>query len=110
MNTRSLEKKTFVIDGHCSNLIVVVARTEGSDDDASGITLFLVDADTDGIEIIKTNMVDSRNSANIKFNDITVSSSNLLGEENNGAAILEEVLDRAQIAISAEMLGNASSI
>ena len=53
-------------------------------------------------------MVDSRNSANIKFNDITISSSNLLGEENNGAAILEEVLDRAQIAISAEMLGNAS--
>ena len=101
-------EKTFVIDGHCSNLIVVAARTEGSDDDASGITLFLVETDTDGVEITKTSMVDSRNSANIKFNDITVLSSNLLGEENNGAAILEEVLDRAQIAISAEMLGNAS--
>ena len=101
-------EKTFVIDGHCSNLIVVAARTEGSDDDASGITLFLVEAEANGIEITKTSMVDSRNSANIKFNDITVSSSNLLGEENNGAAILEEVLDRAQIAISAEMLGNAS--
>ena len=46
-----------------------------------GITLFLVEADTDGIEITKTSMVDSRNSANIKFNDITISSSNLLGEE-----------------------------
>ena len=100
-------EKTFVIDGHSSNLIVVAARTGGSDDDASGISLFLVEADTDGIEITKTSMVDSRNSANIKFNEITVSSSNLLGEENNGASILEEVLDRAQIAISAEMLGSA---
>ena len=101
-------EKTFVIDGHSSNLIVVAARTGGSDDDTSGITLFLLSADTDGIEITKTSMVDSRNSANIKFNDVAVSSSDLLGEENNGAAILGEVLDRAQIAISAEMLGNAS--
>ena len=53
-------------------------------------------------------MVDSRNAANIKFSDVTVSSENILGEENNGASMLEVVLDRAQIAISAEMLGNAS--
>ena len=37
-----------------------------------------------------------------------MSSDNILGEENNGASLLEVVLDRAQIAISAEMLGNAS--
>ena len=101
-------EKTFVIDGHCSNLIIVAARTEGSDDDASGITLILVETDTDGIEIIKTNMVDSRNSANISFDGVIVSSENILGEENSGSGILEQVVDRAQVAISAEMLGNAS--
>ena len=53
-------------------------------------------------------MVDSRNSANITLNEVIVSLDDVLGEENNGAALLEEVLDRAQIAISAEMLGNAS--
>ena len=100
--------KNFVIDGNSSNLLIVAARTEGSVNDESGITLFLVNSDSQGVEITKTSMVDSRNAANIKFSDVTVSSDNILGEENNGASLLEVVLDRAQIAISAEMLGNAS--
>ena len=100
--------KNFVIDGHSSNLLIVAARTEGSVNDESGITLFLVNSDSQGVEITKTSMVDSRNAANIKFSDVTVSSDNILGEENNGASLLEVILDRAQIAISAEMLGNAS--
>jgi len=100
--------KNFVIDGHSSNLLIVAARTEGSVNDESGITLFLVNSDSQGVEITKTSMVDSRNASNIKFSDVTVSSDNILGEENNGASLLEVVLDRAQIAISAEMLGNAS--
>ena len=101
-------KKTFVIDGHSSNLLIVAARTSGSENDSSGITLFLVDPNIDGVEVSKTSMVDSRNSANITLDEVIVSLDNVLGEENNGAALLEEVLDRAQIAISAEMLGNAS--
>ena len=100
--------KTFVIDGHSSNLLIVAARTSGSENDSSGITLFLVNPGIDGVEVSKTSMVDSRNSANITLNEVIVSLDDVLGEENNGAALLEEVLDRAQIAISAEMLGNAS--
>ena len=55
--------KTFVIDGHSSNLLIVAARTSGSENDSSGITLFLVDPSIDGVEVSKTSMVDSRNSA-----------------------------------------------
>ena len=88
--------------------MIVAARTSGSENDSSGITLFLVDPGIDGVEVSKTSMVDSRNSANITLNEVIVSLDDVLGEENNGAALLEEVLDRAQIAISAEMLGNAS--
>ena len=100
--------KLFVIDGHSSNLLIVAARTSGSENDSSGITLFLVDPSIDGVEVNKTSMVDSRNSTNITLKEVIVSIDDVLGEENNGAALLEEVLDRAQIAISAEMLGNAS--
>ena len=100
--------KTFVIDGHSSKLLIVAARTSGSEKDSSGITLFLIDPNANGVEVNKTSMVDSRNSANITLKKVTASKDDILGEESNGAAILEEVLDRAQIAISAEMLGNAS--
>ena len=101
-------EKTFVIDGHSANLLIVAARTEGSIDDESGITLFMLDPKTDGLEITKTSMVDSRNSAQVKLRNVVVSSSDILGGLNNGSGIIENVLDRAQIAISAEMLGNAS--
>ena len=100
--------KTFVIDGHSSKLLIVAARTSGSEKDSSGITLFLIEPSANGVEVNKTSRVDSRNSANITLKNVTVSKDDILGEENNGAAILEEVLDKAQIAISAEMLGNAS--
>ena len=68
----------------------------------------MLDPKTDGLEITKTSMVDSRNSAQVKLRNVVVSSSDILGGLNNGSGILENVLDRAQIAISAEMLGNAS--
>ena len=80
-------KKTFVIDGHTAGLLIVAARTEGSVDDSSGISLFLVDPNSEGIEITRTSMVDSRNAALIQFKDAMVSSSEILGEQNNGAGI-----------------------
>ena len=101
-------EKTFVIDGNSASLLIVAARTDGDIEDESGITLFLVDPNSEGLQVSKTSMVDSRNSAQIKFNNVVVSSAEILGELNNGSGILERVLDRAQIAISAEMLGNAS--
>ena len=99
---------TFVIYGHSASLLIVAARTGGKEGDLSGITLFLIDPQSTGVTITKTSMVDSRNSANISFDGVIVSSENILGEENSGSGILEQVVDRAQVAISAEMLGNAS--
>ena len=101
-------KKTFVLDGHSADLLIVAARTAGEETDSSGISLFCVDPNAEGLEIIKMNMLDSRNAAEISFLDVKISADNLLGELNNGYGIIEEVLNRAQIGISAEILGNAS--
>ncbi len=108
VNYKITGDKTFVIDGHSASLLIVAARTGGKEGDLSGITLFLIDPQSTGVTITKTSMVDSRNSANISFDGVIVSSENILGEENSGSGILEQVVDRAQVAISAEMLGNAS--
>ncbi|MDO9128163.1 MAG: acyl-CoA dehydrogenase family protein, partial [Parvibaculum sp.] len=53
--------KTFVLDGHVADQLVVVARTSGGDNDRSGITLFLVDPKSEGVKVTRTRMVDSRN-------------------------------------------------
>ena len=62
-------KKTFVIDGTSSDLIIVLARTSGEKGDSTGLTLFLIDSNSDGIDRIKLEMADSRNYANIIFDN-----------------------------------------
>ena len=100
-------EKTFVLDGHSADLLIVTARTSGKKEDNSGISLFLTDPDSKGLTRNRTLMVDSRNACEINLKDVQVPESNLLGELDGGLPIIEEVLERGQIGISAEMLGNA---
>ncbi len=97
--------KTFVLDGHVADQIVVVARTSGSKADREGLTLFLVDADAQGLQVDRTIMVDGRNAANLGLDGVKVEKSAVIGEVDRGADVLDPVLDRATIMLCAEMLG-----
>jgi acyl-CoA dehydrogenase len=99
--------KTFVLDGHSADKLVVVVRTGGDTDSTDGISLLLVDRGATGMECQRTVMTDSRNAANVSFDNVSVSADALLGEHDKGWMILEPVLDRGRIAIAAEMMGLA---
>jgi alkylation response protein AidB-like acyl-CoA dehydrogenase len=99
-------EKIFVLDGHVADQLVVVARTEGAPDASAGLTLFLVERGAAGLEVKRTLMVDSRNAANIRLQGVEVDRSAVVGELGQGADVLDRVLDRATIGISAEMLGS----
>jgi len=98
-------EKRFVLDGHVADQLIIVARTSGNPGDEDGITLFLVDANAAGITTTRTHMVDSRNTALIKLDNVQVDESAILGEVGNGFAPLNQALDRARVALAAEMLG-----
>lgn len=100
-------KKTFVVDGHTANKLIVVARTSGDTNSKSGISLFLVDSDAQGISIERTVMMDSHNAANISFDNVQLSANSLIGEQDNAADALEDVLNRGYAILSAEMLGGS---
>jgi|TARA_B100001094_G_scaffold314378_1_gene353154 alkylation response protein AidB-like acyl-CoA dehydrogenase len=102
-------KKTFVIDGASADLIILLARTSGDKGDMTGLTLFLVDANSNGFETKKLDMADSRNYSNINFNNVEISDSNILGDLETGGEIIENVLDIGRIAMASEMLGNAEA-
>ena len=70
--------KTFVLDGHSCDLIILAARTSGNTKDKSGISLFLIDPKIKGVNVKRTHMVDSRNSSDVYFKDVEISSSDLL--------------------------------
>jgi len=102
-------KKTFVIDGASADLIILLARTSGNKGDMTGLTLFLVDANSNGFETTKLDMADSRNYSNINFNNVEIPDSNILGDLETGGEIIENVLDIGRIAMASEMLGNAEA-
>tara|TARA_A100001037_G_scaffold271634_1_gene267276 strand:+ start:1606 stop:2745 length:1140 start_codon:yes stop_codon:yes gene_type:complete len=99
-------EKEFVLDGHIANKLIVVARTAGNAGDREGLTLFLVDADAEGLSIERTIMADSRNASFVRMNNVHVSSNGIVGKIHEGADILDPVLDIARIGLCAEMLGS----
>ena len=99
--------KCFVLDGHSANKLIVVARSSGTESDSVGLTLLLVDRNAKGISCHRTIMADSRNAANITFENVIVPAGDILGAVDNGWSILEPVLDRGRVAIAAEMMGCA---
>ena len=102
-------KKTFVIDGTSSDLIIVLARTSGEKGDSTGLTVFIVDSNADGIDRIKLEMADSRNYANIIFDNVKISTKNILSDVEAGGEAIDDILDIGRIAMSAEMLGNSEA-
>jgi alkylation response protein AidB-like acyl-CoA dehydrogenase len=99
--------KTFVVDGHTADLLIVAARRQGSQGQ-EGISLFVVPAGTPGIErrLLPT-MDQTRKQAEIKFTNVRVPAAALMGNEGDGWSILSPTLDRAAIALSAEQVGGA---
>ena len=102
--------KTFVLDGHIANMLIVVARTSSETSNEQGISLFLVDANAEGLSVARTIMVDSRNSSNIQFDNVVVAEEAVLGKMDQGFSGLDRVLDIARIGIAAEMLGSMQAV
>ena len=100
-------EKSFVIDGGFADKIVTACRTSGEEGNKEGLSLFILDANSEGLAIMPTKMVDSRNAANMKFDNVTVSANMLIGEEDKAFDLINSVLDISRAAISAEMLGSA---
>jgi alkylation response protein AidB-like acyl-CoA dehydrogenase len=103
-------EKAFVVDGHTADLLIVAARTAGNAGEAKGLTLFLVDPKTKGIAIERTAMVDAHNAARIVFDNAEVDADGVLGEVDQGGALLEGLLNIGRGAVASEMVGLSEEV
>ena len=101
--------KTFVADGHVADKIIVAARSAGAPGENDGITLFLVDAKANGVTMERTQMIDSRNAARIKFENVDADGDDVLGEIDGGYMALEGVLNAGRAGLAAELSGAAQA-
>ena len=98
-------RKVLVLDGAAANLLIVAARTAGNPGDRDGLTLFLVDPTAAGVTVKRNVLLDSRSAANVEFDGVEVAATAVLGTPGQGAEILDEVFNRAAVAVSADMVG-----
>jgi len=91
--------KSFVLDGHTANLILVAGRTP------AGLSLFAVKDDAAGLtRTLLPTMDQTRKQARLEFNDTPAS---LVGSDGGAAAGLTKTLDLAAVALAAEQVGGA---
>lgn len=95
-------EKRFVVDGGVADFLIVSART------GSAITLFLIATSAPGIQRQALAMADSRGMADIRFENVSATAGDVVGEVDRGLQILEHTLDCAYAGLAAEMLGAAT--
>jgi alkylation response protein AidB-like acyl-CoA dehydrogenase len=97
-------KKLAVLNGHCADYLVVTARV------GDGISLFIVDAEAEGVSRQGFVAVDGSRGADIRFDGVRLDAGRVLGKAGQGMALLEPALDLAIVALGAEALGSMQAL
>jgi alkylation response protein AidB-like acyl-CoA dehydrogenase len=98
-------EKRAVLDAGAAGTLIVSARTSGSDTDAGGISLFLVDRAVSGVTVKEYRTIDELRAADVWLSDVTVGREALLGAEGQALPLIEEVADYATALLCAEAVG-----
>ncbi len=99
--------KAFVVHGGSADMLVVAARTAGSDEDHDGITLFAVPRDASGLSQDVVRLVDSSMASHVKLDNVAVDADAVIGEVDGGRELLNRVLNAGRIGAAAESVGVA---
>jgi 3-oxocholest-4-en-26-oyl-CoA dehydrogenase beta subunit len=99
--------KLFVPYAHIADYLLVVARTKGVAGDKKGITIFIVDRKSQGINITPLVTIAADKQFEVKFDKVFVSSRNILGSLHNGLPLVRQTLKKATAIQCAEMVGGA---
>ena len=98
-------EKGLVLHGDSADKLIVAARTSGARRDPSGIGLFLVAGDAQGLTRRGYATQDGGRAAEITLAGVRVAAEDAIGDTAGGLAILESAADEAIAALCAEAVG-----
>jgi alkylation response protein AidB-like acyl-CoA dehydrogenase len=94
--------KSFVLDGHTANLVIVAGRTP------AGVSLFAVEGDASGLTRTPLSTMDqTRKQAKLEF---AATPATLIGADGGGWDVLSKVLDLVAVGLAAEQVGGAQKV
>jgi alkylation response protein AidB-like acyl-CoA dehydrogenase len=103
--------KLFVPDAHLADVFVVVARTAESKKPEEGVSLLLVPKGAAGLEVkLLPTMDQTRKLCEVTFDDVRIPADGVLGTPGGGWSPLARVVERATVALCAEMCGGAQRV
>jgi alkylation response protein AidB-like acyl-CoA dehydrogenase len=103
--------KLFVPDAHTAQAAVVVTRTSVGTSAEEGISLFLVPTNARGVTVTRLPTMDqTRKLCEVKLENVAVPASALVGARDGGWPPLSRVVQRATVALCAEMCGGAQKV
>ncbi|HET8994901.1 MAG TPA: acyl-CoA dehydrogenase family protein [Rhodococcus sp. (in: high G+C Gram-positive bacteria)] len=104
-------EKRFITNAPLADLFVVFARTRPADENGTGIAVFLVPADTEGVQVANKDAKMGQEgawTADVHFNDVRVPNSTLVGgSEDVGYKAAMISLARGRVHIAALSVGQA---
>jgi alkylation response protein AidB-like acyl-CoA dehydrogenase len=98
-------RKNLVLNGGAADLLIIPARTSGKATDTHGITLFALPTDTPGLRRHAYPTVDASQAAELRLDDVDAGPDSIVGEVDEGFAVLADVIREATLAVSAEAVG-----
>ncbi|MEM7079536.1 MAG: acyl-CoA dehydrogenase family protein [Pseudomonadota bacterium] len=98
-------QKSMVINGGSADTFIVAARTSGAQIDTAGISLFLVDRDTEGLKVQGFPTVDGLQAAELTFEGVKLDETALLSPLDAGWPLLLAAAMDGMLALGAEAVG-----
>ncbi|MGD8522275.1 MAG: acyl-CoA dehydrogenase family protein [Desulfobacterales bacterium] len=97
--------KLFVENGQIADFIICVVRADASESDAKGLSLFLVDTQSSGINCSPFNTLGYDKQSEVIFDNVKIPKDSVLGNAGQAGDILERLQELAAVAKCAELVG-----
>lgn len=98
-------RKVSVVGGASADVFIVLARTSGDQYDTSGLSLFIVPVELDGVSRVCTDTFDGHGSCELRLCNVLVNGHSVLGGIGDGFSAAESAMDFGCVMACSEALG-----
>jgi 3-oxocholest-4-en-26-oyl-CoA dehydrogenase beta subunit len=102
--------KLFVHDANSADYLLCIARTKDKGKPERGISIFLVDTKSQGINFTPLTTTAHDKQSEVIFEHVRVPKNNLIGKLNAGWKHVEKVIQQGAVLLCAEMVGAGQRI
>ncbi len=102
--------KLFVPYAHVADFIICLAKTKEGAPAGEGISLFIIDSRNSGITCNMLETIAMDKQCEVIFDNTRVPKENMLGELDHGWTHMQTLLQKAAVALCAQMVGGAQQV